>query len=194
MKLKNKSVKAKANAPAPVTAKIAAKGKAVVKAVITQMVLLMWGVRGFNARLVEVHDTGGEIKFRALQDNEGRPLKHSEFAKFGADGLTIEGKRDALVPLGTYVNSKCRNAKGKLYAAKAALAKMSSCRLKYATVDKPVAGFYLGDPAQKGMLAVHDPNTGHWWQIEQDRNPNNRNERGAVLPVKEGGKLHAVKL
>lgn len=161
----------------------------IAKARISQAVMVLTGVRGKNVRLVEVHETKDGRQFvKALQSNTGLLLKEGHFAEV-VKGV-LEGKRDALIELGGYVNGKLKGAKAELLTKGEWHSRSVPALVKWAADKDPVHGRYVGDPAQRGLVAVEAG--GHYWQIEQDANSHNKHERGEVLPLKKE-KLVAVK-
>ncbi len=192
MKLNQKTKAAIKNKPAKSKSK-GSKAKAIVKAVVKlivpdkltgKAVALLSGTRGFAARLVETGKLGNVTVIRALQRNDGLSLKDGVWCPIEAGILT--GIRQGRIELGGYVNGKSTGAKVELLSENqfTSKAKVGLVKWNSKADAKPIAGMYLGNMQQKGMLAVRTVfQKGHapfFWQVEQDSNANNKHERGKV--------------
>lgn len=186
MKLNAKVVKAVKGNKAVKTAKTVK----VIKATVSTAIALLTGKRGITSRLVETHKAGESLKVRALQNNLGLSLKGAPLAS--VEKGILKGKRDALLPLGGYVNGKMSGARVEFVTPAQFAARSKPCIVHWSADDNGIQGRYIGNPNQKGMVAVSVQygKTAYYWQMEQDSNANNKHERGSVQPIK-GQKLVA---
>jgi hypothetical protein len=161
---------------------------------LDKTVAVLSGERGFAARMVERAVYGTRIFIRALQNNLGLPLKDGLFCEVTDSGL--QGERAALVECGGYVNGKTKGAKVRFMSAADFQSKAAKAVIHWNADDNGIHGFYVGNPAQKGMCAVCVNYNGQpfFWQMETDSNSNNKHERGKIEAAKTGGKLIEVNL
>ncbi len=166
------------------------KAKAAKIVQLGKLILVVRGKRGLAARYGIASKQADVITFTPLQRNNGLTEKKAEPCYIDAKG-TITGSKTAKCQAGTYANGKSSGAIGELLTVAQFQARSKPCSIKWNIDSKPTHGRYIGNPHEKGMLAVCDSN-GFYWQMEQDSNSHNKHERGHIAAMTKNGKLEVV--